>query len=77
MNEDKNREDSRVETGDQIANMSRLDFLLLLWEARIVGEDYVEAKANSSGNKLGSENSIPLSKVNEPYFFRKRFISRK
>ena len=27
--------------------------------------------------KLGSENSIPLSKVNEPYFFRKRFISRK
>lgn len=43
MNEDKNREDSRVEMGDQIANMSRLDFLLLLWEARIVGEDYVEA----------------------------------
>ena len=27
----------------QIANMSRLDFLLLLWEARIVREDYVEA----------------------------------
>ena len=43
LNEDKKREDSLVETGDQIANMSRLDFLLLLWEARIVGEDYVEA----------------------------------
>ena len=41
--EDKKREDSRVEAGDQIANMSKLDFLLLLWEARIVGEDYVEA----------------------------------
>ena len=27
----------------QIANMSKLDFLLLLWEARIVGEDCVEA----------------------------------
>ena len=27
----------------QIANMSKLDFLLLLWEARIVGQDYVEA----------------------------------
>lgn len=45
MNEDKKREDSRVEMGDQIANMSRLDFLLLLWEARIVGEDYVEANS--------------------------------
>ena len=43
MNEDKSWEDSRVEMGDQIANMSRLDFLMLLWEARIVGEDYVEA----------------------------------
>ena len=43
MNEDKKREDSRVEADDQIANMSRLDFLLLLWEARIVGEDFVEA----------------------------------
>ena len=43
MNEDKSWEDSRVEAGDQIANMSRLDFLLLLWEARIVGEEYVEA----------------------------------
>ena len=45
MNEDKKREDSRVEAGDQIANMSRLDFLLLLWEARIVEEDYVEANS--------------------------------
>ena len=45
MNEDKKREDSRVEAGDQIANMSRLDFLLLLWEARIVGEDYDEANS--------------------------------
>ena len=43
MNEDKNRGVSPVEMGDKIANMSRLDFLLLLWEARIVGEDYVEA----------------------------------
>ena len=33
-----------VSTGAvQIANMSKLDFLLLLWEARIVGEDCVEA----------------------------------
>ena len=45
MNEDKNRENPRVEAGDQIANMSRLDFLLLLWEARIVEEDYVEANS--------------------------------
>ena len=45
MNENKKREDSCVEAGDQIANMSRLDFLLLLWEARIVGEDYVEANS--------------------------------
>ena len=45
MNEDKKREESRVEAGDQIANMSKLDFLLLLWEARIVGEDYVEANS--------------------------------
>lgn len=43
MNEDKKRENSREEVGDQVANMSRLDFLLLLWEARIVGEDYVES----------------------------------
>ena len=43
MNDDKKREESCVEAGDQIANMSRLDFLLLLWEARIVGEEYVEA----------------------------------
>ena len=28
---------------DKMLHMSRLDFLLLLWEARIVGEDYVEA----------------------------------
>ena len=45
MNEDKNREDTRVEASDQIANMPRLDYLLLLWEARIVGEDYVEANS--------------------------------
>ena len=45
MNEDKSWEDSRVEMGDQIANMSRLDFLLLLWEARIVEEDSVEANS--------------------------------
>ena len=45
MNEDKKRENSREEVGDQVANMSRLDFLLLLWEARIVGEDYVEANS--------------------------------
>ena len=43
MNEN-SREEVRSENGDQIANMSKLDFLLLLWEARIVGEDYVEAK---------------------------------
>ncbi len=43
MNRNSNHEDGRTETGDQIANMSRLDFLVLLWEARIVGEDYVEA----------------------------------
>ena len=30
MNEDKKRENSREEVGDQVANMSRLDFLLLL-----------------------------------------------
>lgn len=45
MNEEKNREDSCVEATEQIANMSRLDFLMLLWEARIVGEDYVEANS--------------------------------
>lgn len=43
MNDKKNPEVVCPEAGDQIANMSRLDFLLLLWEARIVGEDYVEA----------------------------------
>ena len=42
MNET-SREEKHLENGDQIANMSKLDFLLLLWEARIVGEDYVEA----------------------------------
>lgn len=45
MSESKTREESGIETSDQIANMSRLDFLLLLWEARIVGEDYVEANS--------------------------------
>ena len=45
MSESKTRDESGIETGDQIANMSRLDFLLLLWEARIVGEDYVEANS--------------------------------
>jgi len=43
MNDNENTEVLLPKTGDQIANMSRLDFLLLLWEARIVGEDYVEA----------------------------------
>jgi len=43
MNENSDRSNIDSETGMQIANMSRLDFLLLLWEARIVGEDYVEA----------------------------------
>lgn len=45
MNEDNSREDSRVEAGNQIGNMSRFDFLLLLWEARIVGEDYIEVNS--------------------------------
>lgn len=43
MNDNENTGFLLPKTGDQIANMSRLDFLLLLWEARIVGEDYVEA----------------------------------
>lgn len=43
MNENSGRSNIDSETSMQIANMSRLDFLLLLWEARIVGEDYVEA----------------------------------
>ena len=43
MNENLSREESRPESSGQIGNMSRLDFLLLLWEARIVGEYYVEA----------------------------------
>ena len=38
-----NRENAIPVESGQIANMSKLDFLLLLWEARIVGEDYVEA----------------------------------
>ena len=38
-----NRENAASVESGQIGNMSRLDFLLLLWEARIVGEDYVEA----------------------------------
>lgn len=41
MNE--NREDAASAESGSIANMSKLDFVLLLWEARIVGEDYVEA----------------------------------
>lgn len=40
---DNNKEDIRLGNAGQIANMSKLDFLLLLWEARIIGEDYVEA----------------------------------
>ena len=40
---DDNRENAAPVEGSHIANMSKLDFLLLLWEARIVGEDYVEA----------------------------------
>ncbi|MBR3243267.1 MAG: hypothetical protein IKF90_11325 [Parasporobacterium sp.] len=43
MNGTEYREDVHLEAGDQIANMSKLDFLLLLWEARIIGEDCVEA----------------------------------
>ena len=43
MNENSDHSNIDSEAGVQIANMSRLDFLLLLWEARIVGEDYVEA----------------------------------
>ncbi len=43
MNGTEYREDVHLETGDQIANMSKMDFLLLLWEARIIGEDCVEA----------------------------------
>ena len=38
-----NREDTRKEADNQIANMTRLDFLTLLWEARIIGEEDVEA----------------------------------
>ena len=38
-----NRDNATATESGQIANMSKLDFLLLLWEARIVGEDYVEA----------------------------------
>ncbi|MBQ6374144.1 MAG: hypothetical protein IJJ45_06590 [Clostridia bacterium] len=43
MNGSDVREGLPVDDNGQIANMSRLDFLLLLWESRIVGEDYVEA----------------------------------
>lgn len=35
------------ENNNQIANMSKLDFLTLLWEARIVGSDYVYAKMDA------------------------------
>ena len=42
---DENREGNLSETEGQIANMSKLDFLLLLWEARIVGQDCVEANS--------------------------------
>ena len=35
-------EDKR-ESDEKVANMPKLDFLLLLWEARIIGEDYVKA----------------------------------
>ncbi len=45
MNGNVNREDSRVVGEGQIANMSKFDILLLLWEARIVGQDYVEANS--------------------------------
>ena len=43
-----NQDDFRSENGDQIANMSKLDFLLLLWEARIIGEESVEANSSSA-----------------------------
>ena len=42
---DENREGTLSETEGQIANMPKLDFLLLLWEARIVGQDCVEANS--------------------------------
>ena len=43
MNRNDNWENITSSESSQIANMSRLDFLLLLWEARIIGDDYVEA----------------------------------
>ena len=51
MNGNENNEDTRLETIRQIGNMSGLDFLLLLWEARIIGEDCVE---NSWGYRTKS-----------------------
>ena len=44
MNGNDNHEEAWSNARDQIANMSKLDFLVLLWEARIVGGDFVEAK---------------------------------
>ena len=35
------------DSGEQIANMSCLDYFTLLWEARIVGADYVYEKTGT------------------------------
>ncbi len=43
MNVTDNRENNANAEIRPIANMSRLDFLMLLWEARIIGKDYVDA----------------------------------
>ena len=43
MNASDNRESTANAEIRPIANMSRLDFLMLLWEARIIGKDYVDA----------------------------------
>ena len=43
MKQNDNRESLTPAETNQIANMSKLDFLLLLWEARIIGKDYVDA----------------------------------
>ncbi len=43
MNDNENRGNATTAENGQIANMSKLDFLMLLWEARVIGQDYVEA----------------------------------
>ena len=47
MNMNNSLEEAHSENEDQIANMSNLDFLTLLWEARIVGSEYVLEKTGS------------------------------